>query len=251
MKSINLTSILFILTIVLSSCKKEKKDNQEIAPTGNLIFHLHSNIDVDEVENKDSIYLSSEGRDMSIDLAQMFITGIQLVKLDGSTLDLSSKFLKTIDVEAYKIENVPVGNYKAIRFNVGLDATTNALDATNLSLLNNSTMWFSSTYQPNENVFFYVKGTIDTTSNKNGLQIPFEYKIGTNSNLVKVNIPEQNFTIQQNLDTYSHIIIDYSKVFDGVILNQSGNLFVETIQSNSSVIALKIRDNISNLFRFN
>lgn len=238
--------------MVFGSCKKKGTGIEEsTTPTGTLMMHLHTNIADSEVEEYDSIFVTDEGRKMSLKLAQMYISGIQLVKLDGSTYDVSTKFLKVLETEGYKIENVPVGNYKALRFKVGLDATTNALDPTNTtyaSILNNSSMWFSNPVQPKGYVFAAIQGSIDTTTAMNGSLIPFSYKIGTNSNLVDVVLPEKNYTVSKDLISYAHIIIDYSKIFDGIEVNKSENLTISTTEDNSTSLATAIKNNISQLF---
>jgi hypothetical protein len=252
MKFINTLAIFAVL--LFTACKKEKNIEIEVVPTGSFMMHLHTSIDSTEVADYATEYLTSEGRKMSLSMAQMFVSNIQLVKLDGTTYDVPNiKFLKVFEIEGYKIENVPVGNYKSIRFKVGLDATTNALlptDPAQSFLLNHSEMWFSNPVQPDGYVFMNVQGTIDTTSAINGIPVSFSYKIGTNSNLISVVMPDHNFTISEGLITYSHMKIDYSMLFSGVQLNLASNLMVNSASENSNIIAAKISSNISSMFKF-
>jgi hypothetical protein len=76
------------------------------------------------------------------------------------------------------------------------------------------------------------------------------YKIGTNLNLIEVALPEKNFTVSDGMISYAHLAIDYSKVFEGVQINQLNNLSINTIGDNSSALAATIKNNISSMFHF-
>ena len=254
MKSKIILAVAFVSLVTITSCKKKKVEPTTVTPTGILMMHLHTNIDTTEVEAYDSVYMDGTGRSMSLNLAQMYISGIQLVKLDGSTYELTDvNFLKVFETEGYNIPNVPVGNYKAIRFKVGLSSTINALEPTNstyASLLNKPEMWFTNPFQSNGYVFANIQGSVDTTTAKNGALIPFSYKIGTNENLIEVALPEKNFTVSDGMLSYAHLVIDYSKVFDGIQLNQINNLSINSIGDNASALATSIKNNISSMFHF-
>ncbi len=250
-----IVSIILISVFLFSACKKKTVEPTKAnTPTGVLMMHLHTNIASTEVDKYDSVYQDVNGRNMSLNLAQMYISDIQLVKLDGSIYKVADKnFLKVFETEGYKLENIPVGNYKAIRFKVGLNLTINALEPSNStysSLLNKSEMWFTNPFQSNGYVFANIQGEIDTTATKNGSLIPFSYKIGTDANLIEVSLPDKNFTVSEGMLAYSHLIIDYSKVFEGVQLNQANNLTINSVADNSSSLATTIKNNISSMFHF-
>lgn len=192
---------------------------------------------------------------MSFSLAQLYISAIQLVYIDGSTYDFADKkILKVLKEEAYIIGSAPVGNYKAVRFKVGLSSATNLLSPTTPSdsgILNKSEMWFSSSAQTDGYVFLNLQGKIDTTSSASGTigqMQPFEYKIGTNANYKQVVMPDQTFSIIENQAAFAHITIDYYKLFDGIKFNQASNLSVMTIANNSTTPAKTIANNIANIF---
>lgn len=250
-----ITSILSAL--LLTSCRDKSiisdaapsKDNP---PTGTLMFHLHTYLEDQEVDLYNIEYTLQSGRVMSLSLAQMYISEIQLVRLDNSTYDIPlKKILKVFEAETYLAGNVPVGNYKTIRFKLGLDAVTNTINPKSSSdsiLLNKPEMWFSQSAQPDGYVFMNVQGKIDTTSNISGSKIPFCYKIGTNANYVQINMPDKPYTITKDQVFYQHIYIDYTKLFTDVKLNVESNLSVKTTLDNSSVIAKKIKSNMSTIF---
>lgn len=253
----NKSIIIFVVIgfVFISSCSKNKPGIMDDSLyKGSLMFHIHSYIDGQEVEDYGAEYSTKEGRRISLTIAQLYISGIQLVKLDGSIYEVgNAKFLKVLENEIYMIENIPVGNYKSIRFKVGLDSTTNSFEPfipSDSSILNQSSMWFSNVVQPDGYVFINVQGIIDTSSNFTMETAPFIYKIGTNSNLVSINMPEKHLTINKNRTSYSHLGVDYSKLFNGIQLNQQNNLTVSTAIENSSPIATLIKNNIPLMFFF-
>ena len=111
-------------------------------------------------------------------------------------------------------------------------------------------MWFGSTAQPDGYVFMNLQGKIDTSANLNKPLVPFSYKIGTNANYKQVTMGVKNFTVEEGKAVFGHIIIDYNRLFNGVQLNQMGNLSVTTASANSSAIATKIANNIPSIFLY-
>lgn len=250
--------IIVLITMITFSCKKNTttSEPEPAVANGTAMLHLHTNVDTIEVADYDSIYVMSDGRKISVSIAQLYISNIQLVKADGSTFDISGLTIaKTQQEEAYMLGSVPVGNYKSIRFNVGLSPTVNTL----LPLLSDSVfykpnMWFGNTVQPWYGyVFVNFQGKIDTTNAANGTLAgmqPFTYKIGTDNHLKSVNMPDQDYTISSNQTQYIHIMIDYNKLFNGIILNSSNNLSIITSANNSGALSNQIANNIPSMFMY-
>jgi hypothetical protein len=250
---------LLILTIpILSSCVKDgitsnsTNTQNNAPPTGTVMFHLHTYIGDQEVDLYNIDYTTLEGRGMSLSMAQMYISEIELVKLDGTAYQIPLKrFLKVFEAESYLAGNVPIGNYKTIRFKIGLDPTTNGLDpktSADSVILNKPEMWFSQTAQPDGYIFANIQGKIDTTTDMTGTKIPFSYKIGTNVNYLDVIMPDKPYIISKDQIFYQHIYIDYSKLFTGVQLNQLSNLSVNTPSENVNPIVTTLKNNIPTMF---
>jgi len=259
------TIVLYSLLILLgfSACKKNKKTAEDdpndptttTTPTGTFDLHLHTYIGSSEVDAYNIVYTDDNGRKMFVSMAQLYISDIQLVKLDGSTFNFTGKkVLKLLEFESYIVGEAPVGNYKSIRFKVGLDAATNQLSPTTPSdsaLLNKPAMWFSSSVQPDGYVFMNVQGKIDTTADASGTNAqmqPFTFKIGTNANYKQVTMPDKNFSIVPDQVQFGHIIIDYTKLFNGLQLYQPANFSVTTAAANASAPATTIANNIPQMF---
>ncbi len=264
-KTINkLFLLIAVLFLALTSCKKKPKveDPQPVAEdpavaTGTYMMHLHIFIEDNEVYGYNIVYTNGSGRKISLSMSQLYISGIQLVKADGSTYDVTNKkILKTFETETYVIGTAPVGNYKSVRFKVGLDPTTNQMSPTTPSdsaLLNKPAMWMSISAQPDGYVFFNLQGKIDTTYDASATiaqMQPFVYKIGTNANLKQISMPDKAYSIVKDQATYSHIYIDVMKLFSGIQLNQPANLSVTTVSANSMSTATTIVNNIPLMFRY-
>ncbi len=245
------------LLLVLVSCKKETStptSTTDNTPKGRLVFHLHTFIGDSEVDAYDIEMTTPEGRKISINRAQFYLTDIQLVKLDGSVYNVPSKgALKVFESESVVIGDVNVGNYKSVRFKVGLIPATNKLLPTaegyNI-LLNQSEMWFGTMAKSDEYVFLNFAGQIDTTKAMNGIKVPFEYRIGGNENLINVVMPEQNITILEGQIGYAHMVIDYSKFFENIDLTNAENLKVQSLEDNKKSIVSTLKTNIASMFRY-
>ena len=241
---------------LFTACKKEETipttTITESVPTGLLKFHLHTFIGEQEVDAYGIETQMPDGRLIALNIAQMYISDIQLVKLDGSLYNVpTSGVLKVFESESVTIGNVAVGNYKSVRFKVGLTPTVNKLEPTTTgytNLLNQTEMWFTSKAQPEGYVFLNFSGSIDTTASKTGEQVPFEYKIGTDANLVQVEMPQQNFSIFKDVVGYVHMKIEYDKLFEGIQLSDFSNLHVKTSTDNSLPVVQTIKKNIPKLF---
>ena len=257
MKKINTYNLLSVILITvtaltLTGCKHDLQS--DISSDGNLIFHLHTMVDTNTVFQYDSVYVMQGHRKISLSLAQMYISDIQLIRQDGSVYNMAGTvLLKTLENEIYQVGNAPNGDYRAIRFSVGLDPVENIKTSllNSDSLFNKPLMWFGETAQTHRYVFLNLMGKIDTTTNGVGKLAdmkPFSYQIGTNANYKQVVMNNVSFTIQPGQSQYVHFIIDYNMLFMGVQLNNPNNLFINSTTDNSTALAKNICNNIPMMF---
>jgi hypothetical protein len=254
--------IFFIafLSLIIASCKKQSKGPEPDGsstppPTGTYILHLHTYLDNNEVDAYNIVYTNDAGRKISLSMAQLYLSELQLVKADGTTIPFTgTKIFKVLEKETYMVGEAPVGNYKGIRFSVGLNPDKqNPHDANDSTILNKPAMWFSSNPQQDGYIFLNMQGTIDTTSDASSTAAQmqtFNIKIGTSSNFKEVAMPEKNFTIMADQVEYGHVLIDYSQLFSGISLNTSANLSVTSPADNASSNAVKIASNIPLMFKY-
>jgi len=254
--SILIIGLTAISALLFNSCKK--KDDTTATPAaanGTLYFHLHTDVDTAEVANLDSVYVMSSHRKISVHFAQLYLSNIQLIKLDGSSVSVAGVIvLKKQQIEPYLLGSVPSGNYQSVSFDVGLVSATNVtVPMPSDSAQFSQQMWYSATAQPSGYVFVNFQGKIDTTTAANGSVTsmqPFSYKIGTNDNLKTVTMPVQDFTVSPNQTQYVHIICDYSKLFTGIPLNVNSNLTMNTYPANATALGMQLANNVPLMFRY-
>lgn len=264
-KNVNVISLLFIVMLVVISCNKKNKESEvnpdngsgeENVPKGMLRLHLHNYWEVSEIDGYNIVYTSSSGRKVSFTKAQFYLSEFELVKLDGSVYSVADKYiLKLQENQVYELAEVPVGNYKSIRFKVGLNTSVNALTpSTSASdILNRPDMWFGSTAQPDGYVFFHLAGKIDTTTAANADEadmVPFQYRIGTNAQYKSVIMPDKNFSIVAGQVEYAHMYSDLSKMFSGIQLNNEDNLMLTTPSDNATAAAIVLGNNMDDIFLY-
>lgn len=252
--------IFALIALVTVSCKKSTTSptpEPEPAPAnGTAMLHLHTNVDTNEVADYGIVYVLTGGRKISVSIAQLYLSNIQLVKADGTTFDISGlNIAKTQPIEQYMLGSVPAGNYKSIRFNVGLSPATNALlPEPSDSTFYKPNMWFGNTVQPwNGYVFVNLQGNIDTTNAANATLAqmqPFSYRIGTDAHLKSITMPDQNYTISSGQTQFIHIVIDYSQLFSGITLNNNNNLSIMSKADNTSSLSNQMANNIPLMFHY-
>ncbi len=257
-------AIFFLLmaTAIMSGCKKHKNDPApSVVETAPLSFHLHTYIGETEVDAYNIVYRDDNNRKISLSRAQLYISNIELVKYDGSIYNVDGVILSVKqDNEVYSVANVPVGNYKSVNFYVGIDSVQNAQVASGNSPLNDSTMWFNKTAQPNGYIFMSCIGKVDTTAAMNASDAdmtPFTYNIGMNVQLKKVSMPVQNYTVALNTTTFIHMTMDYAQLFDGVNLLDQSNLSITSESDNTWTgsggtwpISVQVGANIPKMFKY-
>lgn len=235
----------------LTSCNK---DVTATGRTGNVLLHFTSMVDTNTIFAYNTVYTVTGGRKVSVNMAQLYISNIELVKSDGSTYTCTdSLFLKTQVVDEFHLGTIPEGDYTAVKFNVGISPWLNDsvpslyVDSLRLS---HSEMWLGATAQPDGYVFVNFQGSIDTTDAATGAQlIPFTYKLGTNGNLKTVTLAK-NFSSVNNQSTRLNIAIDYAKLLNGLQLNEPGNLNVSTATDNAGALATQVSNNIPLMFSY-
>ena len=177
-----------------------------------------------------------------------------MVKFDGSIYQVKDLVvLAKAGQEVYSIGEVPVGNYKSIRFQAGVSQADDAKVPSGNNVLNDKTMMYDGKTKANNHVFMFASGKIDTTVAKNAADdkmVDFTYKIGTNSNLKNVVMGNQNYSVSPNNTTYVHMYMDYAQLFTGIDLLNDANLSVSAISDNEWPIAAKVANNIPLMFKY-
>lgn len=253
------TVLLLCFSLTLFSCKKDNDndDNNNNGTTvekGTVLLHLHNYIDdIDLGELAGIPNTDNNGRTITINKVGIYISDIEMEKLDGTVYKFTEKkILKIFENVLYEVGEIPIGNYNIIRFKVGLDAATNASQPTasaDSTILNKPDMWFEATAQPDGYVFLNIQGAIDTSAGLSGSMAPFVYKIGTNANYKQVTVTGINITIAKDQAETVHMVADYNRLFNGIILNQSANLSITTPADNNTALATAVVNNMLQMFK--
>jgi hypothetical protein len=210
-------SFLIIATL-LASCKKSVQVPNEENPTGDVTLHIHSFLGQKELEEYGVTDSLEDNRKISVDLAELEATDIQLIQLDGTIIDAPiNKFLKTLKEETYSLGKVSLGNYQAVRFKV-------------------STLNF--------------QGKIDTTTSKTGELISFNYKLAAPLLPIEITL-NQNFLVLKDGSAMIHLGVDYAKLFEGVDVTNSDNLVIVTSKDNEKAVVKVLTTNIGKAVRLN
>jgi len=234
--------LLFILG-VLVSCKKEEIEiiEEESAPTGKLWMHFHSTFGNIDIENLNQIYTNNQGKSVSFEKADLIISEVELIKLNDESIVVKNILLKTIGQESYLIGDVPVGNYKTVKFKFGVSANSN-------NQISDTSMWINPLNEAEGYWFLNTKGSIDTSSNNSNQFANFTYKIGGIENIQSINLPDNNFPVYEGIISYVHLNANYLELFRNLDLTNSTNLSLVLKDYQATNIAIDINSKISSSF---
>ena len=173
-------SIKYIICVIplcafFLSCKK--KTEESVVPAsvpvnetkfGKAGLHLHyyvGKIELDSLSFDNPVNHADTGRKISLGYGQFYLSDFEYIKNDGSIYALpNGAVLKKGSFPTYVAGNIPVGNYKGIRFKVGLKPELDTSIST--PTLNDPAMLFGSKAQGH--IFVDIRGKIDTTTNATG-----------------------------------------------------------------------------------
>lgn len=240
----------------ITSCKKS--NNPVTVATGTFYFHLHSNIDTSEVDDKTKLYRDASGRHFGLSVAQFFISSVVLHNVTGGSYTIPNvEILKDLDGEDYIIGTAPVGTYSGFTFNVGLDAAGNALAPISSTSPEVAGMWFGNTTKGY--MCMKLQGFADTTASNTGTNLVyFSFQVGLQGVQSTIALPARSGTLAPYILTkdgtqYIHLICDYGKLLSGVdfkaLANTPGHGTTDTYNIHPEV-ATKIISNIPSMISY-
>ena len=218
---------MIVLLISFSGCKP-KPGPTPAAPPGSLIFHLHTLAGDSEVTDSNNVYVNQDGRNMRLYFSNIFISNIRLITAAGDTISPlpDTVVLKQFGEEIYPLGNVPAGNYKTVKFDVGLPAKINHSNPASYpssepySSLNSAWIWPTSMWSGNTTSgynFAAIKGLIDTSASGKGVPTqPFVYKIGGDNIRTTILMPVLPFTVASGIPFTVHMTIDFGYFLHGL-----------------------------------
>ena len=233
------------MSLSTTSCKKSSSPST--SDSGTFYFHLHTNIADSTIADSLTYYFDTLGRSLALTVPQFFISEIMLVNANGNMVSAGNvHILKGLDSEDYVVAKVPVGTYTAAMFNVGLDATTNALPPTANFTPNSwepeTSMWYGSTSMGYMSM--KVQGMYDTTASHSGLNpINFSFEIPNSmTSATSITLPTRGtgawvaypvYVLTKGGTQYVHIICDYAKLLS--VLNLKTQYITDGMNTNVSI----------------
>jgi len=230
-----ITAILFIILTFIggTGCKKPSPSPTPTSSPGSLIFHFHTYVGNIEDTVAQHPLLSQDGIPTKLYFSNIFISNIRLITAAGDTIAplKDTIVLKHWDEETYPLGPVPAGNYKTVKFDVGIPASINHTspgqyassepysDLNAFWYGNQNEMWSGST--TNGYIFANIMGYVDSSSHPSPTDSatqPFSYQIGGDQNRITILMPEQDFTVTSGIPWTVHMTIDFAYFLHGLNL---------------------------------
>jgi len=220
-----------------------------------------------------SSYTNSNGETLTINRFNYIVSNVVLIKEDGTEFTYpknESYFVISEETEAFTVhlENVPAGDYKQVKFGIGVDqqryleGETAQQEFWNLASANNMVWTWSTGYR-----FINFEGTFNTATHANRHEEPgnpepgeggmynFQIHQGSNSatdnyRQITLNLPS-TARVRTNEMPNIHLVADANVIADGtnkIILHDNLN----TAGTNASIMGgenlIKIATNSLNMF---
>jgi hypothetical protein len=220
LKSLSFLAALIVIAISFSGCSKNDNGSPS-GPTQKLTLHVH-NVAGNDLISYDSVYTDNTGRNYLVTSFQYYMSNIRLVKNDGTEYPLTGLYVLISPVMLdYDLGEVPVGDYKGIRFYIGVDSATNHSDPTTrpasdpLSLQNDPMHWdWSQGY-----LFMKLEGKVDTSAAGTGIPTKaIVMHLGLDKNYTAIDLSNSFFQIIQGSDQMIVMQCDVNQMFNNVDL---------------------------------
>lgn len=259
MKKISLlfTVVSFLVASFFVSCKKKSDDPQPIVESPvsvstpqNLTLKF-TPVKGDTTINFYSNFKTSSGVRFNLSMFRYYVSNIKLVKNDGSEYAVANKYLLvTPNTEDYSLGDVPAGDYKGIKFSIGVDSITNHKDPTlypnthPLAIQSPAIHWsWNSGY-----IFMMIEGTCDTTAAQNDVLTYGQFSHGLLFHIGMDKLYRQvslykSFSISNAAQSIS-IKADIDKLFTGIDLKTDNT----THTMGNMPLAEKAANNIPTMF---
>lgn len=185
-----------------------------------------------------------EGRKMSFNRAQFYVSGISL----GEAEFPEKYLLVTPNSTEFEIGQLGAGHYHDLKFNVGIDSEANHADPAlwpiGHALSSNNPDHSHWGWDPGF-IFITVEGLVDTTADMTGeANAPFLFHIGLDSFLKTVELESHTNSAG---GAFVSVSVDWLKFFEGIDLREGRS----THTMNNMPLAMAFRNNIVGAFTIN
>lgn len=216
-----------VFSILISSCKKE----ETITGTGTVT------VEFDNVANGNTLvlgdkYINEKGETMSFSMFNYYVSNFSLVKSDGTIYTVPKDSCYFLIKEAggnnqeIELKNIPAGDYKEIRFVIGVDSLKSVAPASERTGVLDPAGEGAEMYWAWNSGYIFVKaeGTspqapLDNATNSNR----FRYHIGlfggyssptlNNIKSIKLSDADEVATVRSNISPNFHLKVDVMQMF--------------------------------------
>ena len=242
---------LFLLAVAIvaffASCNEDPIDEFEQPTEANLTLTLHHQIN-DESLVLFKSYVDQNNRKFNVTQIRYYLSNIRLIKDDFSEMLLANQVLVKPELSSsIDLGTIFNGNYRGIKFEVGVAPDENHLEPTDreaghpLELQSDVNMHFGQTSRGY--IFLKLDGEVDTSvANTGNINHPWSFDVGGDQRLKTINISKD---IEFNSNEINvNVELNFEELLKGINLrfenytNSWDNMFV----------ANKIANNIPSSF---
>ncbi len=252
MRPINIKLLAYLLLVpvlfTFTSCDDDD-DNDDMDTKKNIVLSFEHTFDGNAFTAGDTYDLN--GRNLSVNRVNYYISNISLMDDAGTTIATFDDYLlvKQDQANTFTLGEVDAPHVHMIKFNVGIDSTTNHLDpstyaATDALALQAPSMHWG--WNPGY-IFVALEGQLDTTATADGsLDDGFLYHIGLDKfyTPVTIMVHEDTHSGSTSTDFNIEISTDVAEFFKGLDLPAER----QTKTMNNMPVAEKVGANFANAF---
>jgi len=243
---------LLCITILTNGCKDKKVEVTPGNQTQNATLRVVPTVG-SSLMNFTSVNTTASGQKYTLSSLRYYVSNVRLVKADGTEYPIAGKyFLVNPATYDYDLGTVPVGDYKGIKFAVGIDSETNHKDPTvypsnnPLAIQSPAIHWsWNSGY-----IFMMLEGSCDTTATNVDVLTYGQYShgmffhIGMDPLYREVDLSNSPFSVSAATPKTITMVSDVNKIFTNIDLRtENGSHTMGTMP-----LATRVANNIPTMF---
>ncbi len=192
-------------------------------------------------------YTNAAGNVYTVDMLKYYVSNFTLIKSDNTEHNFANyKLINAEDTStcSFTLDSVANGNYKAIRFYLGVDSAHNhsLVNEGDLNASNGMVWTWSTGY-----IFFKHEGIFHNDTGGTSILL---YHYGVDDNLKTVDIPVSEFEVSADRKVM-YLKFDLNKLYGNPnVINFNGNGIHQSLDSKDRVWLGQMKANFSSAFIF-
>jgi hypothetical protein len=202
MKLLRTLVILALFAVIVISCGKNKGGNSgSLGTNGSMEISFKNMVGSNDLILGSQYYTNANGDTFYVNTYNYYISNIELIKTNDSVVKEVESYhlIKADDTSSFNftLNSIPVANYKAIKFTIGVDslrnvsgAQTGALDPVNNMFWSWSTGYIFSKFEgtspqsPTGNVAFHIAGFSGANNSLRNVSLNFPLNATVTKNII-------------------------------------------------------------------